>query len=232
MSGLLYPAAYVRPRLPRDQRAAATRAALYVAALCLLGLAVTWVVAELVPAAQVKDALLLERFASHDTPSVERLANFALGLLSPALFVIWALALVLTALARGRGLLALGLAAVLGLAPLSANLLKPLLAHPHARVGVNHIDSASWPSGHATAAFALAACAALAVPARHRAVVAAFGAAFTLAIGCALLIKAWHLPSDVLGGYLLAALWTALAVAAVSAAERRRQGAARPADGA
>jgi len=35
------------------------------------------------------------------------------------------------------------------------------------------------------------------------------------------LILAWHMPSDVLGGYLVAALWTALAVAALRAADRR-----------
>ncbi len=34
-----------------------------------------------------------------------------------------------------------------------------------------------------------------------------------LAVGVALLILAWHMPSDVLGGYLLGALWIALAVA-------------------
>ena len=44
---------------------------------------------------------------------------------------------------------------------------------------------------------------------------------FAVAVGCALLILAWHMPSDVLGGYLVAALWTALAVAALRAADRR-----------
>jgi membrane-associated phospholipid phosphatase len=47
------------------------------------------------------------------------------------------------------------------------------------------------------------------------------GAVFALMVGCALLILAWHMPSDVLGGYLTAALWMALAVAGLRAAERR-----------
>ena len=50
---------------------------------------------------------------------------------------------------------------------------------------------------------------------------ASIGAVFAVAVGCALLILAWHMPSDVLGGYLVAALWTALAVAALRAADRR-----------
>ncbi|MHB8235063.1 MAG: phosphatase PAP2 family protein, partial [Solirubrobacteraceae bacterium] len=40
-----------------------------------------------------------------------------------------------------------------------------------------------------------------------------------LAIGAALLIRAWHMPSDVLGGYLLALAWTSLAVACLRASE-------------
>ena len=39
--------------------------------------------------------------------------------------------------------------------------------------------------------------------------------AVAVAVGCSLLILAWHMPSDVLGGYLLAALCVSLAVAAM-----------------
>jgi membrane-associated phospholipid phosphatase len=54
-----------------------------------------------------------------------------------------------------------------------------------------------------------------------RRVVAAVGGVYAVAVGCALLILAWHMPSDVLGGYLVAILWAALAVAGLRAAERR-----------
>src|SRR5205823_9520771 len=112
-------------------------------------------------------------------------------------------------------------AIVLTMAPLSADRLKPLLAHPHSRLGEVGIGVASWPSGHATAAAALAMCAVLVAPERMRLRVAVLGAAFALGAGCAMLIREWHMPSDVLGGYLLAGLWTALAVAWLRAAERR-----------
>jgi membrane-associated phospholipid phosphatase len=145
-----------------------------------------------------------------------------LRLLSPLPLVLWGAALALFALARGHRREAGAVALVIALAPTSADMLKPLVAHPHLSAGGGvHINPASWPSGHATAALALALCAVLVAPRRARPPVALAGAAFALIVGCALLIRAWHMPSDVLGGYLLAALWTALAVAALRAAERR-----------
>jgi membrane-associated phospholipid phosphatase len=179
------------------------------------------VVAELVPAAQVRDAILLHRFTLISGPHVESAAKLVLHLLSPLPLAFWGIALVAYALGQGRRREALAVALVVALAPLSADLLKPLLAHPHANAGGVHINPASWPSGHATAALALALCAVLVAPARARVPVAIAGGAFALTVGCALLIRAWHMPSDVLGGYLMAALWTALAVAGLRAGERR-----------
>lgn len=192
-----------------------------VAALCVLALAMTWVVAELVPAAQIKDAVALHDFTLLGGPHVDTLVNFVLHLLDPLLFTIWAAALILFALAGGRPRVALAVAVVMGMAPLTAEVLKPLLAHPHLSVGPSQVGAASWPSGHATAAAALALCAVLVAPARWRRIVAVLGAAFAVAVGGALLILAWHMPSDVVGGYLLAALWMALAVAALRSADRR-----------
>jgi membrane-associated phospholipid phosphatase len=60
-------------------------------------------------------------------------------------------------------------------------------------------------------------CALLVLPARLRPPAAALGALFAAAVGCSLLILAWHLPSDVVGGYLVAALWASLAVAGLRA---------------
>jgi membrane-associated phospholipid phosphatase len=217
---------YTAAAIPRGRPVGRARpprptGALFVAALCVLGLTLTWVVAELVPAAQVKDAVALHDFTLLDGPHVETVANALLHLLDPGLFILWAVALVLFALAGGRARVAVAVALVLGLSPLSAELLKPLLAHPHVRVGLTQVGAASWPSGHSTAALALALCAVLVAPARWRPAVAALGALFTVAIGVALLVRAWHLPSDVLGGYLLASLWMALAVAGLRAADRR-----------
>jgi len=211
-------------RLARTEAGAAAPAsrpgrALGVALLCLLGLALVWLVAELVPGARVRDASLLQHFTALSGSHVDPLARRAIHLLDPLVVLFWGLALVLFALARRRGREALAVCVIFVAAPLSADFLKPLLAHSHPNAGPIHIGAASWPSGHATAAMALALCAALVAPRRLRPLVSAVGAAFAAAVGCALLIRAWHMPSDVLGGYLLAGLWTAVAVACLRAAE-------------
>jgi membrane-associated phospholipid phosphatase len=198
-----------------------TGAALGLAGLCLVAMALVWAIAEHVPAAQVKDAHLLHDFTLLARPGVDKVLSFLLHLLDPIQFVLWGIALVALALARERPRVALAVAVVMACAPLTSEVLKPLLAHPHVPFGVSRIGSASWPSGHSTAALALAFSAVLVAPPRLRALTAWIGCAYALAVGCALLILAWHMPSDVLGGYLVATFWTALALAAVRASERR-----------
>jgi membrane-associated phospholipid phosphatase len=195
--------------------------ALLVAGLCAVALALTWVVAALVPATHVKDAVALYDFTLLGGPRLDDLANALLHLLDPLLYTIWALSLVAVALWRRRPLTALAVGIVMGMAPLTAETLKPLLAHPHARIYGDEIGAASWPSGHASAATALVMCAVLVAPQRLRPTVAVLGALFAGAVGFSLVLLAWHLPSDVLGGYLVGTLWAALAVAGLRAAEAR-----------
>jgi membrane-associated phospholipid phosphatase len=201
---------------PSNRRLA--RLALLVAALCLVGLGLTWVLAELVPITHVKDAVALYDFTRLDRPLVEAPANALLDLLYPPFYATWGIVLVAIALRRRLLWVALAVAILLPLAPFTAELLKPLLAHHHDQIGPKYIANASWPSGHATAATTLAWCALLVSPPTHRRMVAALGAAFALAVGVALLVLAWHMPSDVVGGYLLATFWAALAFAALRSA--------------
>jgi membrane-associated phospholipid phosphatase len=209
----------LRAHAPGAGNRAGVLRALWIAAACVLALALIWLVAELVPQAQVRDSLTLRDFTLLSGPHVSAIADFLLRLLDPGLLTLWGTALVTLALVQARPRVALAVALVLALAPLSSDLLKPLLAHPHSRAGAVYINPASWPSGHATAALALALCAVLVAPPRLRPATAALGAVFSVAVGCSLLIRAWHMPSDVLGGYAMAALWMALAVAALRAAD-------------
>jgi membrane-associated phospholipid phosphatase len=195
--------------------------ALFVAGLCALALALTWVVAALVPATHVKDAVALYDFTLLGGPHVDDLANALLALLDPALYILWGVLLIVVALRQHRPRVALAVAVVMGMAPLTAETLKPLLAHQHARIYGDEISAASWPSGHASAATALAMCAVLVAPRHLRPTVAMLGAIFAAAVGFSLLLLAWHLPSDVVGGYLVGTLWAALAVACLRAAEAR-----------
>ncbi|HUB77104.1 MAG TPA: phosphatase PAP2 family protein, partial [Solirubrobacteraceae bacterium] len=222
MSGHAYTAKTMRPHAlaPRVERSGVA-IALALAGMCALALAAVWALAALVPSARLKDSVVLYHFTLLSRPRVDGPALFLLHLLSPSLFVLWAVALMALALARERPRVAVAVAAIMGLAPLTSEQLKPLLAHQHAQVGGVVVGAASWPSGHATAAAALVLAAVLVAPARLRKLVSSVGAVFVLAVGCALLILAWHMPSDVLGGYLVAALWAALALAALRALDRR-----------
>jgi membrane-associated phospholipid phosphatase len=193
---------------------------LLLAAACVVGLALTWMLAALVPATHVKDAVALYDFTRLDRPVIEVPARLLLDLLEPAFFIVWGIALVAVALSHGRKRVALAVALVLSLAPASAELLKPLLAHPHAEVVPLYIKGASWPSGHATAATALVWCVLLVAPSTWRRALALLGMALLVAVGCALLILAWHMPSDVIGGYLLGTLWFALTLVGLRASRR------------
>jgi membrane-associated phospholipid phosphatase len=62
----------------------------------------------------------------------------------------------------------------------------------------------------------------LVAPPVIRGAIATTGAIFVLAVSGSLLILAWHMPSDVVAGWFVAALWTSLAVATLRLAVRRR----------
>src|ERR1700733_9162997 len=109
MSGSSYtaPAQLARAeRHPAGRRPRGVGAPLLVAALSAVALALVWVVAELVPAAHLRDALLLQHFVALDHGHTRHIAEWLPRLVNPFLYTIWAVALVLIALARERPRLA------------------------------------------------------------------------------------------------------------------------------
>jgi membrane-associated phospholipid phosphatase len=222
MSEHAYTAATPRSRPTASDRARSGPGGPFALAVgCVLALALVWVLAALVPAIHYRDAVALHDFARLDSGPVDRVAARVTHLLEPLLFTLWGVAIVAVGLARARPRRALAAAGVMALAPLTAEILKPLLAHPHAVVGGTYLGAASWPSGHATAALALALAATFVAPARLRRLVAALGVAFAAAVGFALVVRASHMPSDVIGGYLVASFWAAAALTALRTAELR-----------
>jgi len=141
-------------------------------------------------------------------------------------------ATMLLALLRGRALLALQIAALMGGANLSTQLLKHVvLQRPD--LGLGDSLSNALPSGHTTAAASVSAALVLVVPARVRPAAALLGAGYTTATGISTLVGGWHRPSDVVAAVLVVLGWAALATAmgagravgpAATAGRVRRQG--------
>lgn len=128
------------------------------------------------------------------------------------------------ALARGRSSLALAAVLAVGGANLTTQALKFAFAHPRAQQllgGGADIGDVAFPSGHATAAASIAVAFALVVPSRLRPLTGLLGGGFALAVGVSVVVIGWHLPSDVLGGYLVAAGWGFLALAMLAALRAR-----------
>jgi len=188
---------------------------------CAIGLTITGLLAYLVPIVHNRDAVSLQAFIALNrprlTPTIDHIAHLA----DPAPYALIGVSLALLALARGRWPVTLAILALLFVNGATTESLKQLLATPRFSewLGDGQIAAASWPSGHATASMTLALCAVLAVPARMRPAVAGVGACFAIAVSYAILALGWHFPSDVIGGFLVAAMWTLLACAALVAYE-------------
>ena len=84
------------------------------------------------------------------------------------------------------------------------------------RADVPDYLSHGFPSGHSTVALALGLCFVLAAPVRQRTIAATGAALYAAGMGVALVFNAWHLPSDVGGGFCVATAWAAGAAQLVS----------------
>lgn len=201
-----------------------TRIALTAAALAALLLPLVYLSVVFVGPIHHLDAVMLKGFTNLDGPNVHPVADFLARLCDPDRFVWFVAALLVIALLRRRPRTAAAVAVVLLGANVTTQLLKPALASERFSsllTEIGQVSPAAWPSGHATASMSIALCAVLVAPARLRPWAAALGAIFAVAVTFSFLTLSWHYPSDVLGGFLVATLWTTLAVAALSWAQTR-----------
>jgi membrane-associated phospholipid phosphatase len=186
-------------------------------------LVLVWYLAFHAGPAQRFDGNVLDGFTALDRGHIGRLAEIVPHLSDPAPFALAAIILVAIAFVRERPRHALAVIVILAGANLTTQVLKNATFTPRP---VN--SDALWPSGHATASMSLALCAVLVASTQWRPFVSGLGAAWSLAVTLTLLITAWHLPSDVVGGYVMAATWTSLAVAGLWATEARGPAGAGP----
>ncbi len=202
---------------------ARARTAVIGAGISLALLALVWLLALHTGIGEHADRSIFKGFLGLQRSRTNGLATFVAKLCDPRPFVVLGAGVVAVALARRQPRTALAVAVLLAGASFTTELLKPLVAVPRARSLLGPIApwDASWPSGHATAAMSLALALVLAAPARLRPAAAALGAAFAVAVSYSFLTLGWHYPSDVLAGFLVAAIWTELTIAALVIANAR-----------
>ncbi len=167
------------------------------------------------------DAAALQGFVELQGPAVESVSQRLVRFGDPVPFALIGSTLAAVALVRGRARMAVLVVALLGLTSISSQLLKALLAYPraHGQIAEFHIEPAAFPSGHATAAMTLAIALVLVMPARLRPAAAVVGAALALGVSFSIVSLGWHLPSDAVGGFLLATGWALVLLAGLRAAE-------------
>ena len=183
-----------------------------------------WFAALGVPRGRALDTTAMLTFGGVATPPLQPSIMGVAHLADPAPFVIGGVLLVAIALLRRRYLMAALVPVILVGANATTQVLQTALADVRLieLYGVGTVYPGSWPSGHATAAMSLALCLVLVVGPQLRALAALAGAAFAIAVGYALVALGWHLPSDIVGGYLIAATFTLLGAAALAALEAPR----------
>jgi membrane-associated phospholipid phosphatase len=142
---------------------------------------------------------------------------------SPSSYLPFCLALMLVAAVRRRWRWVLIVPVTMLLSELTAQILKQVLARPRPDVVMSgQIGDAAWPSGHSTAAMTVALLAVMIAPRRMRPTVAVLGAFGALGVGFGMVAVGAHYPTDIIGGYLCAALWVTAAAVVVLEWQRRR----------
>jgi membrane-associated phospholipid phosphatase len=196
---------------------------LQLAALCWAAFALLLFAAYFLPFGKWADGWAVEGFLNLQRPWLNDIAEFTAKLANPGPYALWTAGLASIALYRRRPRHALAVILLIGGANLTTQILKEVLAHPrhHEFLGHAQLAANAFPSGHATASMALAFAAVLVAPAAWRPLVAVAGSLFALTVSESIVLLAWHFPSDVAGGYLVAASCALLTLAALRAADER-----------
>ena len=202
------------------------RNALLAAGACVVLLALIWLAAFHVGLFRHADESGFLQFSNlHSHGRIAWVSRHLVSAFEPNPYVYLVLVPLIVALLRGRPRVVLAIGVIVLGANASTEVLKHVLATPRPASlfsGVSPLPPASWPSGHSTAVMSLVLALVLAVPARLRPAAAALGAVLAIAVGYSVLATGMHYPSDVLGGFLVAATWTLAVVAGLLGAEVRR----------
>lgn len=166
------------------------------------------------------DAETFARLSAHQESRPGEWAEALALLADPVPLLLLLLAACGIGLARHRPLDALAALVVVAGANLTTQLMKAFLAHPRAQIllGGSGYHPVGFPSGHTTAAFSIGVAFAFVLPRELVPLTLALGLAYGAAVGCAVVVIAWHFPSDAAGALLVVATWGFAALAGVRAA--------------
>jgi membrane-associated phospholipid phosphatase len=169
------------------------------------------------------DAHAMQGFIDLQRPAVLNLLERVGHLADPLPVGLLGGALAAFALARGKPRHAAAVIVLLAATSVSSQVLKAIFDYPRPEslISFPWVKEAGMPSGHATAAMTIALAGVLVAPQRARALAAAAGGLFALAVGYSIVALSWHFPSDVAGGFIVATGWTLAAVAALRWAAAR-----------
>jgi len=181
------------------------RIALTAAAACLAGFALLVLAVRHLPDVQARDLVAARGFQELGGPQADPVLATIAHVADPLPYLLMGAALAVVALVRRRPRSAAAILVLLPLTGATSEILKHVLNAPASSPG-------AFPSGHATASMTLALCAVLAVPQRARPLTAVLGAAFAVGVSYSIVALDWHSPTDVLGGFLVAAAWAAAAI--------------------
>jgi membrane-associated phospholipid phosphatase len=198
------------------------------AAACVASFVVLLVVVYGTESGAAADKRALEGFGELQRPRLAEITDAIAHVADPGPFALVALALVVVALLRGGPLRGLAAGTALLGANITTQILKPLLVNPRGTFGEYGVAAEAFPSGHATASMSLALVAVVVAPPRLRPLVALVGAGFALAVGFSIISLDWHFPSDVAGGYLVAAAWCFAVFGVIRTRERSDPAAPAP----
>jgi membrane-associated phospholipid phosphatase len=167
------------------------------------------------------DLDLFGTLSAHQEGRAGELGEAIAMLADPIPLVLLTVAACGVGLARRRPHDALAALVVVAGANLTTQLLKAAFAHPRAQVllGGSGSHQVAFPSGHTTAAFSIGFAFAFVLPRNLVPLTLTLALALGTAVGCAVVVIAWHYPSDALGALLVAASWGFAVLAGVRAAE-------------
>lgn len=169
------------------------------------------------------DLAVFRHAGDFSVESVRALGQHVVDTIDVASLTVGTAAAALVALARREPRRAAAAVGVVGLAALTARLLKEALGRldPAGGVAARGFYGDSFPSGHAAIAASLGLALVIAAPPVLRPTAAALGAAYAAGVGFAMILLRGHLASDIVGGYLLAGFWACVVVGALGASARR-----------